>query len=70
MRKELLFIKSCKENKPEEVLAYLILAKSLKIDINSVDDDGWTAAHIAAMEGHTEVIRILAATGKVDWNTV
>ena len=53
---ELLFIKSCDENKPEEVQAYLTLAKSLKIDINCVDGGGVTAALMAAMKGHTKVI--------------
>ena len=66
---ELLFIKSCEDNKPEEVQAFLTLAKTLKIDINAVDDDHRrTAAHRAAREGHTEVIRTLAASGLVDWN--
>ena len=69
MRKdELLFIKSCKENKPEKVRAYLTLAEDLEFDINADDDDGNTAAQYAANNGYTEVMKILAATGLVDWN--
>jgi len=44
------------------------LAEDLKINLNAVDDLGRTGAGFAALEGHTEVIRLLAATGKVDWN--
>ena len=32
---ELLFIKSCRDNKPEKVQAYLTLADDLKIDVNA-----------------------------------
>lgn len=67
-KNELLFINSCVKNKSEKVQSYLNLAEDLEIDINAVDEVGWTAAHRAAEEGHTEVIRILAATGLVDWN--
>ena len=67
---ELPFIKSCKENKLDKVQSYLNLAEDLTINLNAVDKggDGETAAGWAAMKGHTEVIRLLAATGKVDWN--
>ena len=65
---ELLFIKSCRENKPRKVHAYLTLAQDLEIDVNAVDALGRTAAYWAAQAGHTEVIRILASTGLVDWN--
>ena len=65
---EIKFIKSCGENNPEKVQSYLNLAEDLEIDINAVDDYGDTAAHNAAGSGHTEIIRILAATDLVDWN--
>ena len=36
-------------------------------DINSTDDDGWTALHHAAREGDIEVVKILLDEGaKVD----
>jgi len=39
------------------------------LDINYQDEeDGNTAAHMASYEGHTECVRILAETGRVDWN--
>ena len=59
---ELLFIKYCRENKLDKVQSYLHLAEDLGLDINAVDDYGVTAAHVAATQGHTEVIRMLAAT--------
>ena len=69
MRKlELLFIKYCGDNQLEKAQAYLTLAKDAELDINAVDEDGLTAAYWAVQEEHTEVIRILAATGQVDWN--
>ena len=69
MRKEeLLFIKYCAKNNLEKVQAYLTLAQDFEVDINAVDDGGLTAAYRAAKAGHTEVIRVLAATGLVDWN--
>jgi len=36
--------------------------------INYQEEDGWTAAHWASVRGHTECVRILAETGRVDWN--
>ena len=39
-----------------------------ELDINYQDDNGYTAAHYASMEHRTECVRILAETGKVDWN--
>lgn len=69
MRKaELLFIKYCAQNKLEKIQAYLTLAQDFEVDINAVDDGGLTAAYRAAKAGNTEVIRVLAATGLVDWN--
>ena len=65
---ELLFIKSCEASNLEKVHAYLTLAQDLDIDINAVEDKGRSAARLAAWKGHTEVIRVLAATGRVDWN--
>ena len=68
---ELLFIKYCRENQHEKVQACLTLAEDTKLDINAVDyeyDSAITAAENAAVMGHTEVIRSLAATGLVDWN--
>ena len=65
---ELSFIKYCNDNNLEKVQAYLTLAEDLEVDINAVDDYGDSAAHWAASNGHTEVTRILAATGLVDWN--
>jgi len=39
------------------------------LDINYQDEMfGNTAAHMASYEGHTECVRILAETGRVDWN--
>jgi len=41
------------------------------LDINYQDENGETAAHWASMigmVGHTECVRILAETGRVDWN--
>jgi len=38
------------------------------LDINYQDKYGVTAAHLASGWGHTEYVRILAETGKVDWN--
>ena len=37
------------------------------LDINYQDRCGLTAAHLASMRGHTECVRILAETGRVDW---
>ena len=41
------------------------------LDINHQDECGQTAAHFACIEGfpgHTECVRILAGTGRMDWN--
>ena len=39
------------------------------LDINYQDEKyGDTAAHLASQSGHTEVVRILDETGKVNWN--
>ena len=38
------------------------------LDINLQDDVECTAAHWASLKGRTECVRILAFTGKVDWN--
>ena len=65
---ELQFIKYCTKNNLEKVQAYLTLAEDLEFDLNAVDHIGATGAHWAAKAGHTEVIRLLAATGLVDWN--
>ena len=65
---ELLFLKSCEENNLEKVQAYLTLAQDLDVEINALDDGGRTVAHMAAWKGHIEIIRVLAATGRVDWN--
>ncbi len=35
----------------------------LGVDINSKDEDGWTALMIAAEEGNTEVIKVLLGNG-------
>ena len=59
-----LFLQCCKDNNLEKVQACL----TLEVDVNAVDDCGDTAANWAAEMGHTEVIRVLAATGLVDWN--
>ena len=60
---ELMFFKCCEENNLEKVQACL----TLEVDVNTVDDHGLTAAYRAAKKGRTEVVRMLAATGKVDW---
>ena len=64
----LLFIKSCEMNDVDKVVAWLTLSDDLKVDINAANDSGTTAAQKAAQMGHTEIIKILAATGLVDWN--
>ena len=38
------------------------------LDINYQDRRGYTAAHWASLRSHTECVRILAETGRVDWN--
>ncbi|KJV56561.1 ankyrin repeat family protein [Orientia chuto str. Dubai] len=40
-----------------------ILLEGESIDINSVDEDGSTALHLAVYEGHTETVNILLAHG-------
>jgi len=58
---------------------YTIVSRLVQVpglDINYQEDgfhtpplkDGWTAAHWASVRGHTECVRILAETGKVNWN--
>ena len=61
-------MKYCAGNQLEKVQSCLNLAEDLEVDINAVDDFGHTAAQLTSRDGHTEVIRLLAATGKVDWN--
>ena len=40
-----------------------------ELDINFEDEKrGFTSAHWASMEGHTECVRILAETDRVDWD--
>ena len=39
-----------------------------KLDVNFQDENGNTAAHLASLSGHTECVRILAETGRVNWN--
>ena len=38
------------------------------LDINYQDRDGFTAAILASNKGHTECVRTLAETDRVDWN--
>ena len=38
------------------------------LDINYIDENDDTAAHGASWHGHTECVRILAETDRVDWN--
>ena len=38
------------------------------LDINYQNEDGHTAAHWTSQAGQTEMLRILADTGRVDWN--
>ena len=38
------------------------------LDINYQDRDGFTAAILASNKGHTECVRRLAETERVDWN--
>ena len=61
---ELEFIKFAGENNLKKLQACL----DLDVDVNATDVDEATAAHRAARKGHKEVIRLLAATGRVDWN--
>ena len=62
------FIKFADVNNLKKVQACI----DLGVDINATDADltpfSQTAAHVAASMGHTGVIRLLAATGRVDWN--
>ena len=44
------------------------LVKEDGLDINY--QDGYTAAHFASYHRHTDCVRVLAGTGKVDWNIV
>ena len=39
-----------------------------KLDVNFQDENGNTAAHLASLSGHTECVRMLAETGRVNWN--
>ena len=64
------FIKSCGRDQPKITQAYLTLREDLNIDINDVDDSGRTAAVTAARASKMKSIRMLAATGMVDWNKV
>ena len=59
-------IKFARENNLKKVQACI----DLDVDVNVGDSVGFgsTAAHLAAIRGHTEVIRLLAATGQVDWS--
>jgi len=34
-----------------------------RADVNAAEKDGWTALHWAAMEGHTDVVRLLLQNG-------
>ena len=38
------------------------------LDINYQDEFGYTAAQLSCIYGDTDSLRILAETGKVDWN--
>merc|ERR1719382_2424850 len=38
------------------------------LNINYQEDYGSTAAYLASESGHTECVRILAETDRVDWN--
>ena len=62
------FIKFADVNNLKKVQACI----DLGVDINATDADltpfSQTAAHVAASMGHTGVIRLLAATGRMDWN--
>ena len=51
----------------EKIVRRLCQVKDL--DINYQEEKyGWTAAHLASTRGQTECVRILAETGRVDWN--
>ena len=59
------FIKFADENSLKKVQACL----DLEVDVNATDGPfDKTAAIKAATRGNHEVIRLLAATGQVDWN--
>ena len=66
----LLFIQSCRENKPEKLRAFLTLAKDLEIDINAGDPDhGRTGATAAVIGGSLRCIEILAKEENYEsWN--
>ena len=49
------------------IVARLVQVSGL--DVNYQEEEwGATAAHLASERGHTECVRILAETGRVDWN--
>jgi uncharacterized protein len=47
-----------------EVLAELLQTE----DVNTADEDGWTALHVAARIGNFDVVRILLGTPQIDVN--
>ena len=58
------FIKFAEENNLKKVQACV----DLEVDIIAENSSGDTAAHVAAKAGNSEVIKLLASTGHVDWN--
>ena len=49
------------------IVSRLVQVEGLNINYNK-DEEGDTAAHLASMRGHTECLRLLVETGRVDWN--
>ncbi|KAK1999116.1 hypothetical protein LX36DRAFT_633060 [Colletotrichum falcatum] len=45
-----------------------ILLATEKVDVDSIDNNGWTPLSCAAENGHEGVVKMLLATGKVDVN--
>ena len=47
-----------------------LLVDQYKIDLNTVDNDGWNALHYAAKKGHNTTIKLLVDQYKMDLNAV
>ena len=61
------FVYYCANNQVDMVI--ISLARGVDVNRNGFFYlGGWTAALLASNEGHTEIVRILAETGRVDWN--
>ena len=64
-RQETALMVACRADNPDIVERLLQVPE---LDINYQDEDGDTAAHGASINGQTWCIRMMAKTGRVDWN--